>query len=128
MLVQLISAQEVVLLCDSARICLFFRGRVYHRPENSGFAFLPRPPIELYYPIWTLVDMVPLREPPIGESSNIWPVQTSSPNPIRWNAWSKQNMAARLGMPLWTMEELISGYVLACSSLSRIPAVPFGGT
>jgi len=128
MLAQLISAQEVVLLCDSVEILLFFRGRVYYRPTNSGFVFLPRPPVGLYYPIWTLVDVNTLYEPPIQESWKIWPVQTSSPNPIRWRYWSKHNKAALLGIPLWNMQELISGYVFPCSpSSSQIPAMPFGG-
>jgi len=115
MLAQLISTQEVVLLCDSYKILLFFRGRVYHRSTNSGFDFLPTPPITLYYPIWALVDVGLRQEPPITESSYIWPVQTSSPNPIRWRDWSKHNKAALLGMPLWSMEELSEGYVFACS-------------
>jgi hypothetical protein len=29
-------------------------------------------------------------------SSNIWPIQTSSPNPTRWKHWRKQNGAALL--------------------------------
>jgi len=115
MLAQLISAHEVVLLCNITRILLFYRGGVYLRPANLGFEFLPTPPIGLYYPIWALIDVSYLHEPPITEESNIWPVQTSSPNPVRWKAWSKANNAALLGMPLWSMQELMEGYVLACS-------------
>jgi len=128
MLAQLISAHEVVLLCDSDQILLFFRGKVYYRPIDSGFRFLPRPPATVYYPIWALVDVTDLKEPPIPESSTIWPVQTSSPNSVRWNAWRKRNRAALLGMPLWNLHDLMMGYVLACPpSSSPIPVMPFGG-
>ena len=115
MLAQLISAREVVLLCDSDTILLFFRGRVYSRETTSGFNFLPTLPINVYYPIWALVDVRQLQEPPIAEKSNIWPVQTSPPHPARWKEWSKQNDAVLLGMPLWNMEELLEGYVVARS-------------
>ena len=128
MLAQLISTCEVVLFCDSYQILLFFRGKVYHRPTNSGFNFLPTPPITFYYPIWALVDVTAPWEPPITKSSNVWPVQTSSLNPVRWRYWSRHNNAALLGMPLWNMEELMRGYVLACfSALPLVPATSFGG-
>ena len=116
MLAKLISAQEVVLMCDSVLIYLFYRGELYHRPLSGGFIFLPTPPLRKYYPIWALIDVTYLHEPPIVESSNIWPVQTSSPNPIQWNSWRKHNNAALFGMRLWNMDELLLGYVLPAAA------------
>jgi len=128
MLAQLISTQEVVLLCDSNRILLFFCNKLYHRLTISGFDFLPIPPPGRKHPIWALVDQGRPKEPPITESTDIWPVQTSSLNPIQWANWAKHNKAAMLGMPLWNMEELKIGFVLAYSLLLLIWTVPFGGT
>ena len=58
--------------------------------------------------------------PPIGAGENIWPIQASSPNPIRWKSWRKQYDATLLGMPLWKMDELVEGYVFSVFSLSVI--------
>ena len=113
LLAQLISTKEVVLLCDSNRILLFFYDGLYHRLTSSGFNFLPKPPSGKNHDIWTLIDTGDLKEPPITESLHIWPVQTSSPNPIRWSNWVKHNKAALVGLPQWEMDELKKGFVLA---------------
>ena len=126
MLARLISAHQVVLLCGNAKIHLFYRGQVYYQPAESDFT-LPR---SLYdHPIWSLIDVdFKDREPPesITGIRSVWPIQTSSPNPVRWKYWSKQAEAAILGMPLWTMEELVKGYVfnlfplpVTCRSIGR---------
>jgi hypothetical protein len=119
MLVQLISADQVVLLYDTSETYLFYSGEVYEQPRQSGFKNLPenhRP----HFPVWALIDMdFGDRGPPITSSSDIWPVQASS-NSVQWKSWSKQFGAAELGMPLWNMEELMKGYVSSFFSLSAI--------
>jgi hypothetical protein len=120
MLVRLISAKQVVLLCDSFYTYLFHRGQVYGRLMASGLGNLPRYR-KAYCPVWALIDMdFEERGPSIISSSNIWPIQASPPKPILWKSWSKQFGAALLGMPLWDMEELMEGYVFSFFSLSAI--------
>ena len=121
MLTQLISAGQVVLLCDSYEVYLFYHGQVYLRLTVFGFGELPRHQHMRYCPIWALIDMdYNDHRPPITSTSNIWPIQASPPNPIQWKLWVKQNTAAVWGMPLWNMEELMQGYVFSLSSLSAI--------
>ena len=102
MLISLLSARQVVTLCDNSVILLFYRGQVYARSVESGFEDLPTRLGTSYSPVWALIAMdYEDRGPPITGHSNIWPIQTPSPNPIRWKSWSKQNRAALLGMPQW---------------------------
>lgn len=108
MLVRLISALQVVLFCGSSKIYLFYRGRAYCRPTESGFDNLPIHTKR--HPIWALINMdYKDHGPPITEEPNIWPIQAASTNPVRWKSWSRQNEAALLGMPRWTEEELTKG-------------------
>ena len=100
MLVWLLSARQVVLLCDSSVVFLFYRCQVYSRSLKSGFDDLPTRLGTSYCPVWALIDTDDNdRGPPFTSHSNIWPIQTSSPNSVRWKSWSKQNRAATLGMP-----------------------------
>jgi len=121
MLVRLISARQVVLLCDHFVVYLFYRGKVYSQSGVSCFDGLPTRQQARYCPIWALID-VDFQEqgPSIRRSSNIWPIQASPPGPARWRSWSKQNGAPLLGMPLWNTEELVEGYVFGMFSLSAI--------
>ena len=123
MLARLILERQVVLLCGPNVIYLFFRGKVYSQPTRSGFTSLPNRKLEEnipYYPIWTLIDMDFKAEgPPIARESDIWPVQATSPNPVRFKDWLKQYNARVLGLPLWNMEELMEGYVLSHSNFCR---------
>jgi hypothetical protein len=119
MLARLISAHQVVVLYDSSDTHLFYRGQAYYRPGGSDFRYLPRRPEAGYYPIWALIDVGSQENgPPFTDRSNIWPIHTTSPSPVRWTAWQKHWNAALWGMPLWSVEELIEGYVLF--SLSAI--------
>ena len=113
MLARLIATHQVVLLCDSSDAYLFYCGQVYYHPMNdSVFHNLPAHKNIPYCPILSLIDVdYKDRGPPFESSSNIWPIQVSSPNPIRWKSWAKQNKAAVLGMPLWSTDELTEGYV-----------------
>ena len=90
---------------------LFFRGKVYTRKVESGFGDLPERQLK-YCPIWTLVDMdFAPGEPPLDRGDDVWPIQATSPKPVRWRGWAKQHSAPVLGMPLWDMEELMKGFV-----------------
>jgi len=121
MLARLISARQVVILCTTSTAYLFYHGKVYSRRTLHGFEDLPRRRGGLYCPIWMLVDVDGHDHgPPIGAGENIWPIQASSPNPIRWKSWRKQYDATLLGMPLWKMDELVEGYVFSVFSLSVI--------
>jgi hypothetical protein len=119
MLARLISARQVVLLCDNSNVHLFYRGKVYSRRTEYGPKGLPGNKQAHYYPVWALIE-VECQAPPISGSSNIWPIQMSSPNPAQWKLWCKNHRAAVLGMPLWNMEELMEGYVVDLSTLSAI--------
>ena len=113
LLPQLLSVRQVILLYNTTETYLFYRGQAYSRPTGFGLKYFPTRAIKRYYcPIWALIDMdCTGRRPPINKSLNIWPIQASSPNPARWKLWKKQYNATLFGMPLWTMEELIAGYV-----------------
>ena len=98
MLVWLLSARQVVLLCDSSVVFVFYHCQVYSRSLKSGFDDLPTRLGTSYSPVWALIDTDDNdRGPPFTSHSNIWPIQTSSPNSVRWKSRSKQNKAATLG-------------------------------
>ena len=121
MLARLVSARQVVLLCDGFEIRLLYQGQVYSRPSESGFRHLPKHSKKPYCPIWALIDVdFKGKEPFIPPDSNVWPIQASSPNPARWKSWAKQFISAVWGMPLWDMRELNEGCVFGFSPLSAI--------
>ena len=113
MLVRLVSARQVVLLLDRQEVTLFYAGKVYYRAVSDGLLHIPKPAGKNIYPAWALIDADWLDSgPPLSATSEVWPIQASSPNPVQWKSWSKQFDAAEWGMPLWTMHELLYGYVL----------------
>ena len=118
MLVWLISANQVVILCDSYDTHLFYRGEVYSQSAEAGFKGIPTHRSMAYCPIWTLIDVdYKNKGPRISSDLYIWPIQATSPNLNRWKAWLKQNRATLLGMPLWNVEELMRGYAFSLFSL-----------
>jgi len=107
MLVRLMAADQVVLLVNSSGLYLFYHGKVHFRKDRH---FQGIPKCRTTYHVWTLVDADNLTEGPSFDfDSIIWPIQASSPNPDRFVGWVKQYEAPTLGMPLWSMEELIKG-------------------
>ena len=109
MLARLISAHQVVLLCDDPETHLFYHGKVYSRSISFGFKDLPRRRVMGYCPIWALIDVGSSAwEPPIVEAMVVWPIQASS-NPGQWRWWNKQYRTALLGMPRWNTKELVGG-------------------
>jgi len=115
MLAWLLSAQQVVLLCNNHCTYLFYRDQVYFRPTKLGFVDLLH--VHREHPsrsVWGLIDVDRQdHPPPIPSSGTVWPIQASSEKPIRWKAWHKQVNGALWGMPLWSLEELVEGYVLS---------------
>lgn len=112
-LVRLITAQQVVVLCDERNIHLFFGGQVYSRPTALGFEDLPNRRTNTYS-LWALIDVDHRTQgPPLSRTSNVWPVQASFPDPQRWRLWVKQFRGVEWGMPLWNPEELVEGYAQA---------------
>ena len=112
MLARLVSAKQIVVLCRNSKSYLFYAGKVYTRSADLGFDDVPQRQDSPYFPVWALVDVDYQDREPNLEDADVWPMQMSSPNPIRWKKWRKQHGAALLGMPLWTVRELTDGYVL----------------
>ena len=114
MLARLFSARQVTLLFGTTYAYLFYRRKVYRRSAKLGSWDLPKNPKRRYCPILGFIDAdYTNRGPRVKHVANVWPIQFSSPNPIRWKHWVKQNGAATLGMPLWTTDELMRGYVFS---------------
>jgi len=109
MLVRLISAHQVIVQFNGVVTTLFKAGEVYTH-QGSGFAYIPVPREQSVITVWALID-VDWGETgaPLTEDLLIWPIQVSSPKPVRWRSWSKQFRAAIWGLPLWTLEELVYG-------------------
>ena len=124
MLVRLISARQVVLLHTGLKVTLFYAGQAYYRSATDAFLYVPRREGKNNHPVWALIDMDFLRsEPPLDGTSQVWPIQASTLNPVRWGNWSKRFNAANWGMPLWTMEELVLGCVLQSFLSLLMPVV-----
>ena len=128
LLVWLLSANQVAIWCDPDSIYLFYHGVVYSRPTASRFVNLPRHNTSDYYPIWAPIDMdSEKKEPPVRPNHAIWPVQASSPNPVRWEIWFKYLNGSKLGMPQWNRADLARAYVFDLFSLSVINTGRAGG-
>ena len=111
MLALLLSAGQVVVLCNRTHVYFFCHGQAYVRPIALGFLGLPTHKQHRTRAVWALIDMdFGSQEPPISGDLEVWPIQASSPNPAQWGKWRKQLRAAMWGMPLWDMDELMEGY------------------
>ena len=100
---------------------LFYHNKVYIASRNdvSG-RNIPRPKSRKFF-MWSLLDMRNFEEPrAYMVDSPCFPVQTASPNPIRYRNFLKNNMPILTGLPLWTREELARGYVVQSSYVSFI--------
>jgi hypothetical protein len=71
--------------------------------------------------IWSLFDIREKIEP---ESFLVtlpcFPVQTASPDPRRYQTWDKERIPLFTGLPLWTRDELVYGYVLRYHNFVRV--------
>lgn len=79
--------------------------RIYHSQERLD--------PERYPGAWALVDsnasLVHPREEFIGDTSQLFVIQATSPQPLRWKEWSKQLNAPLAVMKAWSWEELYIG-------------------
>jgi len=115
MLRRLISARQVVLLLTKAKVTLFYAGKAYCRSPTDAFLHVPTCKGKTKNYAWALIDIDPQNSQlPLDGTTQVWPIQASSPNPVQWKLWSKEFNAAKWGMPLWTVDELVFG----CVSLS----------
>ena len=97
-LVRLLAARQIVLLCDNEAVFLFYKGQVYRRSNGFNFRDVPRHKSLPYCPIWALIDVDFKNEgPPVNGDLHTWPIQVSSPNPVRWHSWKKHLPTERHG-------------------------------
>ena len=120
MLAWLLSAQQVVLLCNNDLTYLFYSGGVYSRPTAPAFMYLPVHQGEPDRSVWVVIDVDSSDHgPPVTGDLTVWPIQASSPKSIRWRIWRKQLPRTALwGMPLWNRKELLEGYAFSTFYLS----------
>ena len=63
--------------------------------------------------MWSLIDIRKSEEPCADITKPpCFPVQTASPERVRYKNFLKVNNVILTGLPLWTREELALGYVL----------------
>ena len=120
LLVRLLQLKQVVLFSpDGDVVYLFYGNEVF----TVGMGVLASQGIDVPLPrpisrssnvfIWTLFDIRDTKGPAkFLTAYPCFPVQTASPNPVRYATWEKERFALLTGLPLWSREELAQGYVL----------------
>ncbi|KAF8525778.1 hypothetical protein BU17DRAFT_62351 [Hysterangium stoloniferum] len=99
--------QNVLFSLDGRQLFLFFHDAVYL--AKAGMDPIPptAKPLSPNVFIWSLFDISARQEPPFPLlSCYCFPVQTASPDPVRYKIWTKETTALIAGLPLWTREEL----------------------
>ena len=114
LLVRLLQRKQVVLFSpDGERVFFFYVHEVYTVSMDAlagGDASLPNPISSSNVFIWSLFDINELKAPKsVLVTSPCFPVQTASPNPVRYKTWDKQRFPLLTGLPLWTRDELVKG-------------------
>ncbi|KAF8522168.1 hypothetical protein BU17DRAFT_45229 [Hysterangium stoloniferum] len=107
LLVRLLQQKQIVLFSlDGDELFLFFHDAVY--VADAGRRTVPpmaKSSSGVF--IWSLFDISARREPQRPLLSRYcFPIQTASPDPIRYKTWTKLTTALIAGLPLWTREEL----------------------
>ncbi|KAF8522170.1 hypothetical protein BU17DRAFT_64501 [Hysterangium stoloniferum] len=119
--------QNVLFSLDGSQLFLFFHDTVYSAMAGMS----PTPPTpkssspDVF--IWSLFDISARQEPPFPLLSyHCFPVQTASPDPVRFKIWTKETKPLIAGLPLWTREELSlalqyqDGYVNFLDTLRQV--------
>lgn len=119
-LVRLLQRKQVVLFSlDGEKLFLFYHDKVYTPEPTSVLSSLQLPrskPSSSDVFVWSLFDINQRSEPrQLLFNECCFPVQTASPDPIRYKGWVKTRSALVIGLPLWTYDELLQGYVLPIS-------------
>ncbi|KAF9062822.1 hypothetical protein BDP27DRAFT_1427510 [Rhodocollybia butyracea] len=100
------------VFCTATVKVLFFDGKCYLPSTPSAFdlQMLPVPAKSNRNPVWYLVDMDQVKEEPkMDGRTTFFPVQSASPNPIRYRLWSRKRNARYFGLPLWDDDSLRRG-------------------
>lgn len=116
LLVQLLQRKQVVLFSPDGK-------NVYHNEVyTANMETLAKQGLDVSLPIpmpssrvfiWSLFDINEPKEPAkFLVAYPCLPVQTTSPNLLRYKTWSKERTPLITGLPLWTRDELAQGYVL----------------
>ena len=117
---RLLQRRQVVLFTvNGDSLYLFYHGNVYTTamamlitiPESFR---LPKPKLRTSKVfMWSLFDIQEQQEPAAFLTNPpCLPVQTASPDQIRFKTWRKESEPLCIGLPLWTRDELAKGYVL----------------
>ena len=103
---------------DGFVLHLFNDDKVY---QSTAFKIreegdLPRPKSTSNVFLWSLFDTRGIKEPePFLTLPPCLPVQATLPDPGQYKTWHKELFPLVTGLPLWTREELVAGYVLPMS-------------
>jgi len=117
LLVRLLQLQQVVLFTlDGNILFLFYHRKVYttcltslHTTQISFWLPQPKPQTPGVF-MWSLFDISERREPDMVLINHpCLPVQAASPDPVRFKIWHKEFQPMRVGLPLWTRDELAKG-------------------
>ncbi|KAL5534792.1 hypothetical protein ACEPAG_1256 [Sanghuangporus baumii] len=111
MLVCCLMDEEPVVFHYNGRRRLFLDSRVYYLKEKDS-VHVPHAPEDVTF---SLIGAEELATPPTYLTHKIYgvfPVQVSSPNNKRYNAWLKALQGYSWGMPLWAVEEIKKGLKL----------------
>ena len=112
LLVRLLQRKQVVLFSqDGEQLYLFYHNEVYMTANEGRRVSLPKPISDSSNVfIWSLFDIYEQREPETFlVTYPCSPVQTASPNSIRYKIWDKEQFPLHTGLPLWTRDELAQG-------------------
>ena len=113
LLVRLLQRKQVVLFSPYGEMLyLFYHNEVYTVDMTAlANVSLPNPISDSPNVfIWSLFDIREPKEPKrFMVTYPCLPVQTASPNPIRYKIWDKERIPLLTGLPLWTRDELAQG-------------------
>jgi len=100
----------LVRLLQRKQVVLFYHNEVY-TADMKAPGSLPNPiskSSDVF--IWSLFDIRKPKEPKkFLVTYPCLPVQTASPNPVRYKIWGKERKPLLTGLPLWTRDELAQG-------------------
>ncbi|KAI0045379.1 hypothetical protein FA95DRAFT_127244 [Auriscalpium vulgare] len=102
--------QPVVIGWQPDEFYLFYGGKVYVPKLLTPFKFSLLP--QGAKPLWALIDAAAGLTAGNLMNRKIFPVFASSPAPNRYREWIKQRGGLSWGLPLWSLEELVTGFKL----------------
>ena len=114
LLVRLLQRKQIVLFSmDGERLYLFYHDKVYTASMVTRAIDMRLPQPKSWSSnvfIWSLFDIRERNEPEMFlVLPPSLPVQTASPDSIRYKIWNKERTPLFTGLPLWTREELSQG-------------------